>query len=615
MLHILISIEDTLTGIDALTAKYGLQVFEEDVIGRGNAPQNELVLPLLSSRGHPDDAADITAPSEALRLFEKQTRHVQSSTSIRRKFKWAIKDRSRFELLLERIRYYNDSLYSLLPKESIDTITRDVLANLINSTTPERLTQFRTVATSLAPSEPLVTSICTQYAKIASAAEFTLHIANSEAQSPDDVWIDERSIAYDGQDSDIGTLCKQGRTLKRVIVQKLRYIPYMSTNDEAIRRKTALERVAELALLLREPRFFGFATLPCLGVVTNLFKEHDDRYGDMRLVYEIPNTADPLEQPVSLHDMLTAKIYHCEDPPNIDVRLKLASTLAFALHEMHCTGWLHRNISSKDVFFLKVKSYTGLESLDLEKPYVTGFDAARPFTAFASVRETPTELAVADNQHPGYVLRKYWTLRHGDQGNTGDKLFYMSRHDYYSMGLVFLDIGMWQTLESLVLRNPPFFELDHRPSESDCSLDETLVAMVIDTMFARVGLLDDPDPSDEQELDRRKHLWAAYIADGSRLIQEEGLVDFIMDKATIDEDDHGTTWAAWDVAYGVHKLREDALRVCREKLGSRMGRRYREAVRRCLATDFGLDPQTSKNADWLRAFNWKVLQDLNRCCT
>ena len=87
-----------------------------------------------------------------------------------------------------------------------------------------------------------------------------------------------------------------------------------------------------------------------------------------------------------------------------------------------------------------------------------------------------------------------------------------------------------------------------------------------------------------------------------------------MDEGNFDDYSMSVTWAAWDMAYGPYKLRQDAIRICQEKLGSRMGRRYREAVR-CLATHFGVSPRPSKDLDWLRAFNWRVVQELNRCCT
>ncbi|MCJ1334245.1 hypothetical protein MMC10_010953 [Thelotrema lepadinum] len=612
VLHALAGINETLTDIDSLTAKYGLHIFEEDIAEGAKSLKSEIVLPrrpgtIAAVSGH-------TESSAASKALKERAESLQASTSIRKKFKWAIKDRSGFEMLLERIRYYNDSLYCLLPRENVSTITRDVLANLIGSATTGTLAQYTVALKRSESALSAESSLSSQYATIASAAQVSLDIANGKTLPPDDLLVIEESIAYDGEDARLGILSRPGRSPARVLVEKLRWMPYASFSEDAFTRKATFERIAELAVLLKEPRHFGFATLPCLGVITSLVSENIDFVSETKLVYEIPDTVDPLEHPVSLHDVLTKEAFRRDEPPDIDLRFKLATSLAHSLHEMHCTGWLHRNISAKCIFFFKANSNVGLEGLDLGKPYITGFDAARAFTACGSIFTGRVELAIAANQHPGYVLLKYWSQQQAQRENTGDKLFYMPRHDYYSMGLVLLEIGMWRTLDSLVLRDLPLMGSDFELSDPDCPLEERLQALTGDVMFARQDMLDDIDPEDTQEIRKRENIWTAYKSKGATLAREEGLVDIVLDAKDVSDAPYKGSWPAWDVAYGQQVLREEAIRVCREKLGSRMGRRYREAVQRCLATDFGVDPKASKNIDWLRAFNWKVIQDLDKCC-
>ncbi len=303
-----------------------------------------------------------------------------------------------------------------------------------------------------------------------------------------------------------------------------------------------------------------------------------------------------------------------EEPPDVDIRFKLVSSLINALHEMHCIGWLHRNISSKNIFSLKIKSSVDIESLGLKKPYVTDFDAARSVKACESLHTSRSELAAAINQHFGYVLLKNWCQENAAQRNTGDKLFYMPRHDYYSMGLVFLEIGMWRTLSSLALLDLPLLGPGDKLSDSKCWLEARLSTLKLDLMFTRTCIWDDSDSADEHECGRRQHIWTAYIADGPKLIKEDGLFDLILNSKDIDKSALSEVWSAWNVAYELHKLREDVLRVCREKLSFSMGGRYREVVRRCLAIDFGVSPKASENIDWLCAFSWKVVKVWNSCC-
>lgn len=603
--QVLAGIEETLTDVEKLTTKYGLQVFEEKYVSDETSLKNELMLPLRSQRFSHElmSSSDRRGLSEALKTKQGQSRKVQASASIRKKFQWAVKDKGGFEELLDLLHYYNDSLYSLLPKANINAIERDVLANLIDAATSERLLQYATVAS---PSAQSIQNdfAATQYTTIASAATASLQITDVDHLQPVNVWISETSISYDGEASRLGTIPRQGRTPARVFVERKTHLSYMDYSRNIRARKATMERFKELALLLKEPRHFGFATMTCLGVVTDMNDEHLFGEGEIKLVYELPPAADPLTPPVSLHDLLSLDEYRSEEPPEVDVRFQLVNTLAKALHEMHCTGWLHRNITSNNIFFLKTKNGSGIESLDLEKPYMAGFDAARSFASLTSRGLPSLNFEALIYIHPGYLLHREWSQHHARRGDTGDRLFYMPRHDYYSIGLVFLEIGLWRSLHSFLLRDVPYFDHTRKPSDPGCTLGEKLETLTEDSQFARGYMARNT---------KRRRMLETYVGEGQKLVEEEGLIDF-----RLDEEDLASSlesnWVFWDKAYALHKLREDAIRTCQEKLGSRMGRRYREAVRRCLATDFGVSAKSSKNLDWLHAYNWRVVQELNRCC-
>ena len=606
ILQALTGIEETLTDVDNLTAKYGLQVFEEKNVSDETSLKGELILPLRLQHSSNESffSSDRRGPSETLKIKQDRSRRIQVSTSIRKKFQWAIKDKDGFEVLLDRLRYYNDSLYCLLPRENINAIKRDVLANLIGAATPERLLQYATVAS---PSRRNIQDnfAAIQYTTIASAAIASMQIIDVDHFPPANIWINETSISYDSEDSRLGTMSRQGFAPARVFVEKAWWTKKESAEMSP---KTSIERVKELALLLKEPRHFGFATMACLGVVADIITKNYIEPSEISLVYELPSAADPLAPPVSLHDLLSLDEYRSEEPPEVDVRFQLVNSLAKALHEMHCTGWLHRNISSNNIFFLKTKNGSGIESLDLEKPYVAGFDAARPLTAGYSIFSY-SNLEALIYIHPGYLLYRNSAESYAKGGDTADKLFYMPRHDYYSMGLVFLEIGMWRSLDSFLLRDVPYFGYRRKARGPGCTLGAQLEKLAKDARYVR---LNNSDQDTEEERSKRRRRLETYVAEGKKLVEEEGITDFRMDEEDLDFGRN--SWDYWDAVYGLHKLREDAIRTCQEKLGSRMGRRYREAVRRCLATDFGVSVRSSKNLDWLHAFNWRVVQQLNKCC-
>ena len=229
-----------------------------------------------------------------------------------------------------------------------------MLANLIDAATSERLLQYASVASPSARSIQ-DNSAATQYTTITSAATASLQITDVDHLLPVNVWISETSISYDGEASRLGTISRQGCTPARVFVERKTPLSYTDYSRDGHARKATIERVKELALLLKEPRHFGFATMACLGVVTDMNDEDFFGEGEIKLVYELPPAADPLAPPVSLHDLLSLDEYRSEEPPEVDVRFQLVNSLAKALHEMHCTGWLHRNVSSNNIFFLKTK--------------------------------------------------------------------------------------------------------------------------------------------------------------------------------------------------------------------------------------------------------------------
>ena len=81
-------IEETLTDVDILTTKYGLQVFEEKHVSDESSLKNELMLPLRRQRSPHESVfgSDSRGLSKALKTKQGQSRRIQASTSIRKKF-------------------------------------------------------------------------------------------------------------------------------------------------------------------------------------------------------------------------------------------------------------------------------------------------------------------------------------------------------------------------------------------------------------------------------------------------------------------------------------------------------------------------------------------------
>ncbi|KAL2049734.1 hypothetical protein ABVK25_009957 [Lepraria finkii] len=414
----------------------------------------------------------------------------------------------------------------------------------METATSERLLQYSSLAAQGLEGPDHNWASISRYEAISSAANVSLNIREAHPSSLD-LSIEEKYINYDGDDTRMGTFSKPAYKPTRVYVEILRRFRYTSTEDDDPSRKDTLNRMKELCVLLKEPRSFGFTTMTCLGIITN-FADFDG--GDIKLVYELPAAADPLERPVSLHDLLTLDDHRSKEPPDVDARFSLATKLANALHEMHSTGWLHRDVSSKNIHFFRGKDISSCNTYDIERPYIAGFDAARSFTANRSLAWYQWDFDAGLHQHPGYLLEKFWAQRHAERGNTGDKLFYMPRHDYYSIGLILLQIGMWKDLYSLWPSNIPLIPLNPTPESSETTPGEKSENLTLNMWFARLEFLDELNPGNEDEHERGRKILNDYIEAGLKLRAEEEIYDLPMSKDSAS--DEGTAWDAWDATYG-----------------------------------------------------------------
>ena len=94
-----------------------------------------------------------------------------------------------------------------------------------------------------------------------------------------------------------------------------------------------------------------------------------------------------------------------------------------------------------------------------------------------------------------------------------------------------------------------------------------------------------------------------------KLIAEGGLPPPTI---TVDYLTSGPKTEPWARAVPLQKLREDAIQLRKSKLGSRVGRRCRDAALYYLANGLGVAPD-APTLDWLRSFNWKVVKELEKC--
>ncbi|RAH47764.1 uncharacterized protein BO95DRAFT_512912 [Aspergillus brunneoviolaceus CBS 621.78] len=190
-------------------------------------------------------------------------------------------------------------------------------------------------------------------------------------------------------------------------------------------------RVRRLAELLKAPKGRQFLSLKCCAW------EHqswDHRYV---LHFEVPEVY--VDGSSSDHHTLQSIIKQVKGArrPSLDQRLRIALLIAQAVRSWHQVGWVHQGISAMNVIFW---SFKGSEEIDYANPFLHGFDFARP-DSDPSIGRSTDDIAFNVYRHP---------TRQGAARKGHRKV-----HDLYSLGVVLLEIGLWQSAHDLVASRRP----------------------------------------------------------------------------------------------------------------------------------------------------------------
>lgn len=204
-------------------------------------------------------------------------------------------------------------------------------------------------------------------------------------------------------------------------------IDFKGYDDVRLRAKlyTRMSEVAELCQSVQDCESVGL--LQCRG-----FFHHDKREA-FGLVYNFPRAPDGVRRddsdPTTLYQYMRDKK---AAKPVLKCRFQLAYRLAQSLSEVHKIGWVHKGLSSSDVILFQ-QSRTTITPQDHQ--YLVGFRHSRPDEAVSFTEGPPPDEEIKAYQHPEYLEE--------------DKRYFI-HYDYYSLGMVLLEIGIWLPLKDLV---------------------------------------------------------------------------------------------------------------------------------------------------------------------
>jgi hypothetical protein len=123
--------------------------------------------------------------------------------------------------------------------------------------------------------------------------------------------------------------------------------------------------------------------------------------------------------------------------PRLNDRISVAIALTETLLQLHTSGWLHKGIRSDNVIFFGTIDRDWYIGNDLDPVFLAGYEYARA--------DTPLDITEAPS-----VQRETEIYRHPALAG-GARPPYKKEFDLYSLGCVLLEIGLWCSLQTILL--------------------------------------------------------------------------------------------------------------------------------------------------------------------
>ncbi|CAH0022436.1 unnamed protein product [Clonostachys rhizophaga] len=184
-------------------------------------------------------------------------------------------------------------------------------------------------------------------------------------------------------------------------------------------------RVYLLARLLSIALPEDFRSPHCQGYIKLLDKDSQPVF---KLALKAPDEIHPPVTIFSLRDLLSGV-----PMPSLSRRAALSLTLATSLGKFHDVGWLHKGLRSQNILFFS----SNLKTVDLNQPYITGFELSRP--------NEMSELTDKARFEPEVDMYRHPLVQGGENAGAYGKSF-----DLYSLGIVFLEIAYWSPIDSIL---------------------------------------------------------------------------------------------------------------------------------------------------------------------
>ena len=211
---------------------------------------------------------------------------------------------------------------------------------------------------------------------------------------------------------------------QRVVVEWLKYDAKWSKKDVGEKLFSRIESITEVLSSADQCR------LPAVLQSCGFF--HDPAQHAFGQVYNLPLSYGQENKAISLREILKDhRSLYC---PALQDRFKLAHTLVSAVLIFHKIDWLHRALNASNIIFFPPDQSPPSEQI--RDPRIVGFMHSRKNEKTPFTQGPQDGKEFRDYLHPDYL-----------QSGT---VLYRPEFDYYSLGILLLEIGIWDSLSNIV---------------------------------------------------------------------------------------------------------------------------------------------------------------------
>ncbi|KFZ17361.1 hypothetical protein V501_01763 [Pseudogymnoascus sp. VKM F-4519 (FW-2642)] len=376
------------------------------------------------------------------KLQNQTAQRLHKSSTPWKRLRWAAFDKERLQILIQDVKYFNDRLYDLLEnsdrdffKQALEALLRNVISQTESSSDLDSIKMLLSPDISKEGLESAVSAAATlkqrrlaldftEYdanrtsrSNIASTMSHRpypsrgripinnsrgprkLHLASLSGFSPPSAEKRRELAVYEGQ-----RVLLEWKTIKKADESKLKH------------------RVEALATLLGNITHPSFHSLKCKGSLKV-------SSGEFAYIFEAP----PL-QSVDFCSLL--QLLHMECRPSLSDRVSLGAALAETVLQLHTSGWLHKGIRSDNVIFCREKDHNW-KADNLCPVYLGGYEYARA--------DNPLDITEAPSSQKETDIYRHPELTGGSHNS------YKKQYDLYALGCVLLEIGLWCSLQNILL--------------------------------------------------------------------------------------------------------------------------------------------------------------------